>query len=149
MYRVGKEKATRVELRSPDPACNPYLAFALMLSAGLRGIEKEYKLPAPIEENIFDMNSEVRKLNNIQALPDTLENAALLFSNSELARETLQDQIGGNPAAPIVMVSVVLNSGVGDDARIEPRIADIGDATDSLATFLAANLYGINPGAMR
>jgi glutamine synthetase len=82
-----------VELRSPDPACNPYLAFALMLSAGLRGIENEYELPAPIEENIFDMNSEVRKLNNIQALPDTLENAALLFSNSELARETLGNHV--------------------------------------------------------
>ncbi len=93
MYRVGKEKATRVELRSPDPACNPYLAFALMLSAGLRGIEKEYELPAPIEENIFDMDSEVRKRNNIQALPDTLENAALLFSNSELARETLGNHV--------------------------------------------------------
>lgn len=93
MYRVGKEKATRVELRSPDPACNPYLAFALMLAAGLRGIEKKYDLPAPIEENIFDMNSEVRQRNNIPALPDTLENAALLFSTSELARETLGNHI--------------------------------------------------------
>jgi glutamine synthetase len=93
MYRVGKEKATRIELRSPDPSCNPYLAFALMLAAGLKGIEQKYDLPAPIEENIFDMNSEVRRRNNIQALPDTLENAAILFAESTLARETLGDHI--------------------------------------------------------
>jgi glutamine synthetase len=93
MYRVGKEKATRIELRSPDPSCNPYLAFALMLAAGLKGIEQKYDLPAPIEENIFDMNSEIRRRNNIQALPDTLENAAILFAESALARETLGDHI--------------------------------------------------------
>jgi len=93
MYRVGKEKATRVELRSPDPACNPYLAFSLMLAAGLKGIEKEYELPPPIEENIFDMNSQVRKRNNIQSLPDSLENAITVFAESSLARETLGNHI--------------------------------------------------------
>jgi len=55
-YKPGKEKSTRAELRSPDPACNPYLAFAVMLAAGLEGIEKRYELPDPIEEDIYEMN---------------------------------------------------------------------------------------------
>jgi len=93
MYRVGKEKAMRVELRSPDPACNPYLAFSLMLAAGLKGIEKQYKLPPPIEKNIFEMNVEKRHRNNIEALPDSLENAIAVFAESSLARETLGDHI--------------------------------------------------------
>ncbi len=93
MYRVGKEKATRIELRSPDPACNPYLAFAVMLAAGLKGIEQKYDLPAPTEENIFDMNSDVRRKNNIKSLPDSLENAIQVFAESELARETLGGHI--------------------------------------------------------
>ncbi|MFN3921994.1 MAG: glutamine synthetase family protein, partial [Caldimicrobium sp.] len=50
MYKPGKEKATRIELRSPDPGCNPYLAFAAMLTAGLKGIEEKYPLPEPIEQ---------------------------------------------------------------------------------------------------
>ena len=53
VYKPGKENATRVEFRSPDPACNPYLAFSVMLAAGLEGIEKGYELPEPVEENIF------------------------------------------------------------------------------------------------
>jgi len=93
MYRVGKEKATRIELRSPDPACNPYLAFSLMLAAGLRGIEKKYPLPPPIEENIFEMDHARRDNNGIQALPDSLENAIKVFAESELARATLGDHI--------------------------------------------------------
>ena len=60
MYKPGKEKATRIELRCPDPACNPYLAFAVMLAAGLKGIEKGYKLPAPVEEDIFEMSEKER-----------------------------------------------------------------------------------------
>ncbi len=55
-YKVGKEKATRAELRCPDPACNPYLAFSVMLAAGLKGVEENYKLPEPIEEDIFEMS---------------------------------------------------------------------------------------------
>jgi L-glutamine synthetase (EC 6.3.1.2) len=55
MYKPGKEAATRVELRSPDPACNPYLTFACMLAAGLKGIEENYALSAPVEEDIYNM----------------------------------------------------------------------------------------------
>ncbi|HKK21465.1 MAG TPA: glutamine synthetase family protein [candidate division Zixibacteria bacterium] len=93
MYRVGKEKATRVELRSPDPAANPYLAFACMLAAGMKGIEGNYKLPDPIEENIFHMDDDTKKKLNIETLPDSLENAINAFEQSDLARETLGDHI--------------------------------------------------------
>lgn len=93
MYKPGREKATRIELRSPDPACNPYLAFAVMLAAGLKGIEEEYELPEPIEENIFEMSEEERAKNNIEFLPDTLENATREMEKSELMRETLGDHI--------------------------------------------------------
>ena len=93
MYKPGREKATRIELRSPDPACNPYLAFSVMLAAGLKGIEEEYELPDPIEENIFEMSEEQRAKNNIEFLPDTLENATREMEKSELMRETLGDHI--------------------------------------------------------
>jgi len=56
MYKPGKEQATRMEFRSPDPACNPYLAFAVMLAAGLKGIEKNYSLADPVEEDIYEMD---------------------------------------------------------------------------------------------
>ena len=61
MYKPGKEKATRMEYRSPDPACNPYLAFSVMLAAGLKGIEKGYELSSPVEEDIFEMSEAARK----------------------------------------------------------------------------------------
>jgi glutamine synthetase len=92
-YRVGKEKATRIELRSPDPAANPYLAFACMLSAGLEGIEKGYKLPEPIEENIFHISAEEKAKLKIDILPNSLENAIREFENSEFVRKTLGDHV--------------------------------------------------------
>jgi glutamine synthetase len=93
MYRVGKEKATRIELRSPDPAANPYLAFACMLSAGLKGIENDYKLADPIEENIFTMTDDQKKKLDIEMLPDSLENAINALEKSEMVREALGDHI--------------------------------------------------------
>jgi glutamine synthetase len=54
-YKPGQERATRIEYRAPDPACNPYLVFAVMLAAGLRGIEREYQLPAPVTENVYEI----------------------------------------------------------------------------------------------
>jgi glutamine synthetase len=93
MYKPGREKATRIELRSPDPACNPYLAFSVMLAAGLKGIEGKYELPEPIEENIYEMSPEDRAKNNIQFLPDTLENATRELEKSELMREALGDHV--------------------------------------------------------
>ncbi|MHA1890653.1 MAG: glutamine synthetase family protein, partial [Promethearchaeota archaeon] len=69
MYKPGKEKATRIELRSPDPACNIYLAFAAMLMAGLKGIEEGLECPDPIEKNIFNMNQLTKDSLNIKSLP--------------------------------------------------------------------------------
>ena len=93
MYKPGKEKATRIELRSPDPACNPYLAFAVMLAAGLKGIEKGYELREPVEEDIFEMSEETRKKHGIESLPGNLLEAIQLTEKSELVRETLGDHI--------------------------------------------------------
>ena len=93
MYKPGKEKATRIEFRSPDPACNPYLAFALMLGAGLEGIEKKYELPDPIEEDIFEMNPSERKAHGITDLPGNLYAAILEAEKSELVRKILGDHV--------------------------------------------------------
>lgn len=93
MYKPGKEEATRVEFRSPDPACNPYLAFSLMLSAGLEGIEEGYSLPDPVEEDIYHMSTEQRKKLNIDSLPGSLTEAIALTEKSELVRKTLGDHI--------------------------------------------------------
>ncbi len=93
MYRVGKEKATRIELRSPDPACNPYLAFAVMLEAGLKGIEEKYELAEPIEKNIFHMTPAERERLNVDSLPETLEEAIITMEKSELVRNALGDDI--------------------------------------------------------
>lgn len=92
-YRQGKEKATRIELRSPDPAANSYLAYACMLNAGMKGIEEGYVLPAPIEDNIFHMSHEEKTKLKIDILPDSLANAVSEFENSSLVKETLGDHI--------------------------------------------------------
>jgi glutamine synthetase len=93
MYKPGKERATRMEFRSPDPACNPYLAFAVMLGAGLEGIEKKYDLPEPIEEDIFEMNPAERKAHGITDLPGNLYAAIIEAEKSSLVRKILGDHI--------------------------------------------------------
>lgn len=93
MYKPGQEKATRAEFRCPDPACNPYLAFAVMLAAGLKGIEEKYELPDPIEEDIFEMTEAERDKHGIQSLPGNLAEAIAETEKSELIRETLGDHI--------------------------------------------------------
>jgi len=93
MYKPGKESATRIEFRSPDPACNPYLAFAVMLGAGMEGIEKKYELPDPIEEDIFEMKQEERHVHGIRDLPDNLYAAILLTEKSELIKKVLGDHV--------------------------------------------------------
>ncbi len=84
MYHAGKEHATRCELRSPDPACNPYLTFAAMLHAGLDGIEKGYELPAPMETNLYELGPEERAREGIDALPENLGEAIEIGAASEL-----------------------------------------------------------------
>jgi glutamine synthetase len=93
MYKPGKEKATRAEFRCPDPACNPYLAFAVMLAAGLKGVKDEYELPDPIEEDIFHMSEEERLNRGIESLPGSLGEAIAETEKSELVREALGNHI--------------------------------------------------------
>lgn len=92
-YKPGREEAARIEYRSPDPACNPYLAFAVMLSAGLEGIENGYTLPPPVDRNVYEMTEEERAAEGIQTLPENLHDATLLAENSELLRKTLGDHV--------------------------------------------------------
>jgi glutamine synthetase len=92
-YRPGREKATRIELRSPDPACNPYLAFSVMLAAGLEGIEKNYQVPDPIEENVYEMSEEERNRRGIGILPASLLEAIQLTEKSQLVRKALGDHV--------------------------------------------------------
>lgn len=92
-YRPGKEEATRIELRSPDPACNPYLAFACMLAAGLEGIENDYELPEPYEDNIYRLTREERENSGIKMLPEDLFEAIKVAEQSELLRKTLGEHV--------------------------------------------------------
>ncbi len=92
-YKPGKEEAVRVEFRSPDPACNPYLTFSVMLAAGLEGIEKEYEVPEPVEENVYDMSEEERQRRGIGTLPANLLEAIHLIEKSELVRKALGDHV--------------------------------------------------------
>jgi len=92
-YKPGKEEATRIEYRSPDAACSPYLAFSVMLAAGLAGIEHEYPLPEPTEENVFEMGDEERRRRGIDLLPDSLREAILVAEESALVRECLGDHV--------------------------------------------------------
>jgi glutamine synthetase len=93
LYRPGNEKATRVELRCPDPACNPYLAFAVMLTAGLEGIEKKYTLMPPVEPNLYHMAMEEREKRGVESLPGNLFEAILETEKSKFIRETLGEHI--------------------------------------------------------
>ena len=89
LYHPGKERATRAELRCPDPACNPYLCFAGMLHAGLEGIEKGYELPEPMEQNLYHLTHEDRQRRGIEQLPETLGEAIEIAAESELVLRVL------------------------------------------------------------
>ena len=93
MYKPGKEKSTRIELRSPDPAANPYLAFSVMLRAGLEGIKKRYALPKAAEDNIYRMTTKEREKANIQSLPEDLYEAIKFTEKSKLVKEALGDKL--------------------------------------------------------
>ena len=92
-YRPGKENATRIEFRSPDPACNPYLAFSVMLAAGLEGVEKGYETPEPVEENVYEMSEEERQKRGIETLPASLWEALQLTAKSEVVRKALGNHL--------------------------------------------------------
>jgi glutamine synthetase len=92
-YQPGKERATRIELRAPDPACNLYLAFAVMLWAGTDGIRRQLKLLAPVEENIYEMSPTKQRKRAIKTLPRNLDEAIRIMEKSELMRQALGDYI--------------------------------------------------------
>ena len=92
-YKPGREDSVRIEYRAPDPACNPYLAYGVMLAAGLTGIENEYPIPPPVEENIFEMGEEERGQRGIRGLPTSLWEAILLAEESEVLRKSLGDHV--------------------------------------------------------
>jgi glutamine synthetase len=89
----GNPNATRVEYRSPDPAANPYLAFALILAAGLKGIEEEYDLPPEAEANLFELTDEELAKLGIEQLPQSLSDALRVMERSELVATTLGEHI--------------------------------------------------------
>ena len=93
LYKPGSEQATRAEIRCPDPACNPYLAFAALLQAGLEGIEKGYELPEPMEKNLYHLSPDERRRLGIEQLPETLGEAIELTAESELVLRTLGEHI--------------------------------------------------------
>ena len=93
---AARGQSTRVELRSPDPACNPYLELALCLAAGLDGIEKGLTPPPEVTENIFDMNAAARKAHGIDSLPDSLEEAIHALEADPLVLDTLGEHVAAN-----------------------------------------------------
>jgi glutamine synthetase len=93
MYKPQKGNATRIEFRSIDPACNPYLAFALILAAGLQGIEADYELPPGAEDDVWALTSAERRALGIEPLPQSLSDACNVMQRSELVAETLGEHV--------------------------------------------------------
>ncbi len=93
MHKPGKHQSTRIELRSPDPAANPYLAIAVMLGAGLRGIEEGLPLPEQMNAELLSLSPAELKSRGVVALPRTLGEAVERFRGSEAMRDILGDHI--------------------------------------------------------
>jgi len=93
LYHPGKEQATRMELRCPDPACNPYLTFAALLHAGLDGIEKGYELPESMDKNLYHLSAAERESAGIEMLPGSLGEAIGVAKHSEIVRKALGEHI--------------------------------------------------------
>ena len=92
-FKPGREESRRVEFRSPDPACNPYLAFSVMLAAGLEGIEKQYELPDATDADVFNMTDSEREAHGIESLPSNLLEALRITEESELVRNALGNSV--------------------------------------------------------
>ena len=91
--RKGKTDSVRIEYRSPDPACNPYLAFSLMLAAGMRGVEMGYEIPDETSINLFELHSDDYGDAGVTLLPTSLDEALVEMENSDLVREALGEHI--------------------------------------------------------
>jgi glutamine synthetase len=93
MYKPHKGNATRVEFRSVDSACNPYLAFAVILEAGLKGIEAGYELPPGAEDDVWALTSAERRALGISPLPQSLDEAITVMQDSELVAQALGEHV--------------------------------------------------------
>jgi glutamine synthetase len=93
MYKPTKGQSTRVEVRSIDSACNPYLTYALLLAAGLKGIDEGYELPPGAEDDVWSLSASERRALGIDPLPQNLAEAIGLLERSELAAETLGEHV--------------------------------------------------------
>ncbi|MEV4774927.1 type I glutamate--ammonia ligase [Microbacterium sp. LTA6] len=93
MYKPNKGQSSRVEYRGLDSAANPYLAYALMLAAGLKGIEEGYELPPEAENNVWSLSESERRALGYSALPTSLDHALEFMEGSELVAETLGEQV--------------------------------------------------------
>ncbi len=93
MYKPNKGASTRVELRTIDAACNPYLAYAVVLAAGMKGIENEYVLPREAEDDVWSLTERERNSLGIDPLPKSLHDAIEIAENSEFLAETLGEQV--------------------------------------------------------
>jgi glutamine synthetase len=93
MYKPAKGNSTRIEIRSPDSACNPYLAYAVVLAAGLRGIEKGYELPPGADDDVWSLSDTERRAMGIGALPQSLSDAIRVMESSELVAEALGEHV--------------------------------------------------------
>jgi glutamine synthetase len=91
--KKSNPNATRIEYRSPDPACNPYLAFSLFLAAGLRGISEGYELPVEADANLFEIGDDVLAKLGVTQLPQSLSDALRVMEQSELVHEALGEHI--------------------------------------------------------
>jgi glutamine synthetase len=93
MYKPEKGQSTRIEVRTLDPACNPYLAFAVLVAAGLKGIEQGYELPSGAEDDVWSLTEGERRALGIDPLPQNLAEAIAVMERSELVAETLGEQV--------------------------------------------------------
>ena len=93
VQKRNSEQSTRIEYRSPDPACNPYLAFSVILAAGLRGIKEGYELPQEADANLFEIGDDMLEKLGIGQLPQSMSDALRVMERSELVAEALGDHI--------------------------------------------------------
>lgn len=90
---AGKPQSARIELRCPDPSCNPYLAFAVMLRAGLEGVREKLVAPAPVEENLYEFDARMLAHHGVQTLPSNLREALDEMEKDDLIQETLGSHV--------------------------------------------------------
>jgi glutamine synthetase len=93
MYKPTKGNSTRIEVRSPDSATNPYLCFAVLLAAGLKGIEEKYPLPPGAEDDVWQLSEQERRAMGMTPLPTSLSEAIRVMESSELVAETLGEHV--------------------------------------------------------